>query len=346
MSQSSEADRLAALLDARGTKGVRAVNPVKSSTRQSKREAGQGAAQAEQVADLDAELGQGGDLASESLRAQHGAANWQGELRSPDGRVGVQLASGKQVFEERLSLDELRAFAESVTVFKDDTLWIINKPAGLLSVPGRVLKDSLLRRLEAVDDRVKLVHRLDMETSGIMVFGLSAAAQTHVSKQFIERTTEKRYEALLSGHLDSPLGALLPIDIPVRYDPPNKPRHITDTEFKKQALTNLWLIAHETLSFEPNVANSSDYAAKSLEQSDLTPTSIKVSRVTLEPVTGRSHQLRVHALYIGHAMIGDPIYATGAAREAVPNLALFSKSLTLMHPKTGEVVSFSAPVPF
>ena len=346
MSQSSEADRLAALLDARGTKGVRAVNPVKSSDRKPKREAGQGAAQAEQVADLDAKLGQGGDLTAESLRAQHGAANWQGELRSPDGRVGVQLASGKQVFDEHLSSHELSEFAKSVTVFKDDTLWIINKPAGLLSVPGRVLKDSLLRRLEAVDDRVKLVHRLDMDTSGIMVFGLSASAQTHVSKQFIERTTQKRYEALLGGHIDLDIGAQLQIDIPVRYDPPNKPRHITDPEFKKQALTNLWLIAHETLSFESNVATSSDNTAKSLEQSDLTTTSISVSRVTLEPVTGRSHQLRVHALHIGHAMIGDPIYATGAAREAVPNLALFSKSLTLMHPKTGEVVSFTAPVPF
>ncbi len=346
MSQSSEADRLAALLDARGTKGVRAVKPPKSSTRKSKREAEQRADQAEPVTDLDAELGQAGNLAAESLREQHGAANWQTELRSPDGRVGVQLASGKQVFEERLSTDELRDFAERITVFKDDTLWIANKPAGLLSVPGRVLKDSLLNRLYAVDDRVKLVHRLDMDTSGIMVFALSAAAQTHVSKQFIERTTEKRYEALLGGHLELEIGAQQQIDIPVRYDPPNKPRHITDPEFKKQALTNLWLIAHENLSLDSNITASSDSALKILEQSDPTPTSIPVSRVTLEPVTGRSHQLRVHALHVGHAMVGDPIYAAGEFRSALPNLALFSKSLTLTHPLSGEELSFSAPVPF
>ena len=339
--KSTEADRLAALLDARGTKGLKRR---KTSEQTAKVEIGGQSSQAVTQGGLEAELEQGRHLPAESLRAQHGAASWQDELRSPDGRVGVQLASGKQVFEERLSQDQLRDFTDRITVFKDDTLWIVNKPAGLLSVPGRVLKDSLLNRLEAVDDRVKLIHRLDMDTSGIMVFALGAAAQTHVSKQFIERTTDKRYEALLSGHLELTAGEIRQIDIPVRYDPPNKPRHITDTEFKKQALTNLWLIRHEVLSIKSYI-NGPDTRAAEGAVAERTPSSIKVSRVTLEPVTGRSHQLRVHALHLGHAMVGDPIYAVGAARKALEHLALFSKSLTLEHPRSGEQVSFTAPVP-
>lgn len=240
----------------------------------------------------------------------------------------MQIDHTKPTSSDQLSQAEIDAFAEEVTVYKDDHIWIVNKPAGLLSVPGRILKDSLLNRLERADENVKLVHRLDMDTSGLLVFGVGKAAQTHVSKQFIARTTDKIYESLVFGTLTGDADKKGTVDVPLRYEPDMKPRHIVDMNWKKHALTEYEVLHHELIQGKP------------------------VTRVKLKPITGRSHQLRVHMEHIGHVMVGDPIYAKdldGNATEALellPRLALHAKSLTIEHPNTGEQVTFDTDVPF
>lgn len=239
----------------------------------------------------------------------------------------MNINDGRPLDASELSQNDIQTFAKSVTVYKDDHVWLVDKPAGLLSVPGKMLKDSLLSRLERADARVKLIHRLDMDTSGLMVFAIGKPAQTHISKQFIARTTDKVYEALVFGTLTG-VGE---VDAPVRYDPPNKPRHIVDMNHNKHALTQFEALHHELRAGKP------------------------ITRVALYPVTGRSHQLRVHMLHVGHVMLGDPIYAKdwqpaggamGVAFSLCPRLALHAKALTFTHPHTGKTVSFEAKVPF
>ncbi|MBS9780192.1 MAG: RluA family pseudouridine synthase [Moraxellaceae bacterium] len=212
-------------------------------------------------------------------------------------------------------------FIQSITVFEDDDILVVDKPAGLLSVDGRVLKVSLLNRLERVKPSIKLIHRLDMDTSGVMIFAKSSEAQTHISKQFIERLPQKEYQAVVFGKL-AEVGAKGIIDVPVRYEPTTKPRHIVDMNWKKHALTKYEVLSHEICQGE------------------------QVTRVKLLPVTGRSHQLRVHMLHLGHVMIGDPIYATGKALELSPRLNLHAHKLRLKHPTDGSWREWQTDVPF
>lgn len=212
-------------------------------------------------------------------------------------------------------------FAKSVTVYEDEDIWIVDKPAGLLSVEGKTLKVSLLSRLKRVNPEVKLIHRLDMDTSGIIIFGKNKAAQSHISKQFIDRLPQKQYQALVMGTLalEHEKGE---INIPVRYEPSLKPRHITDPEWKKHALTKYEVLHHELRQGQP------------------------VTRVALYPVTGRSHQLRVHMTHIGHVIIGDPIYAEDVALSLAPRLCLHAHSLRLKHPVMNGWMEWQSPVPF
>lgn len=212
-------------------------------------------------------------------------------------------------------------FAQSITVFEDDDIWIVDKPAGLLSVDGKELKVSLLSRLERANPEVKLIHRLDMDTSGIMIFGKNKAAQSHISKQFIDRLPQKQYQAVVMGTLAA-TEKKGRIDIPVRYEPSLKPRHITDPSWSKQALTHYDVLHHELR------------AGKA------------VTRVALYPVTGRSHQLRVHMTHIGHVIIGDPIYAEGTPLTLAPRLCLHAHSLRLKHPVLNGWMEWQSPVPF
>ncbi len=214
-----------------------------------------------------------------------------------------------------------RDFAEQVTVYEDDDIWLVDKPAGLLSVDGKTLKVSLLARLERVNPQVKLIHRLDMDTSGLLIFAKNAAAQTHISKQFIERLPQKRYQARVFGEWES-IGARGKISIPVRYEPTTKPRHVVDLDWHKNALTK-----YEILGFE-------DCAGQT------------VTRVVLQPVTGRSHQLRVHMVHAGHVIIGDPIYAEDAALTIAPRLNLHAQQLRLKHPVLGAWMDWQSPCPF
>ncbi|MFC0821006.1 RluA family pseudouridine synthase [Moraxella marmotae] len=217
-------------------------------------------------------------------------------------------------------------FIQSITVYEDDDIWVLDKPAGLLSVDGRLLKVSLQSRLLRVNPAVRLIHRLDMDTSGLIIFAKSAEAQTHISKQFIDRIPQKEYQAVVMGSLidDDKQGI---IDVPVRYEPSTKPRHIVDMNWSKRALTHYQVLHHELRCDKSGKAHP-------------------VTRVALKPITGRSHQLRVHMTHIGHVMIGDPIYAEGVAAELSHRLNLHAHKLRLKHPKHGVWLDWESPVPF
>lgn len=198
----------------------------------------------------------------------------------------------------------------------DHAIIIVDKPEGLLSVPGRGehLADCLLTRVQAAFPEALLVHRLDRDTSGVMVFAASPSAQRHLGLQFERRHTKKVYIARVWGHVAERTGT---VDLPLIVDWPNRPLQMVDHERGKPALTD-W-----------RVARYEDHA----------------TRMRLFPKTGRSHQLRVHMREIGHPIIGDPFYASGEAREA-PRMMLHAESLRLRHPDGGKAVTFSSPCPF
>ncbi|MEL7105854.1 MAG: pseudouridine synthase [Pseudomonadota bacterium] len=198
----------------------------------------------------------------------------------------------------------------------DHEIVVLNKPSGLLSVPGKgpELADCLLSRLQAVYPDALLVHRLDRDTSGVMVFALTAHAQRHLGLQFEKRQVRKTYVARVAGEMTDPKGE---VDLPLAVDWPNRPKQHVDHENGRAAQTE-WKVLKR--------GNGE-------------------TRVRLFPKTGRSHQLRVHMLALGHPVLGDPFYATGAARDH-PRLMLHSENLRLRHPDGGKGLSFRAPAPF
>lgn len=239
--------------------------------------------------------------------------------------------------EQTYPLAFFQDFAKTITVYEDDDIWVIDKPAGLLSVNGKTLKVSLLARLEKVNPSVKLIHRLDMDTSGLLIFAKNAVAQTHISKQFIERLPQKLYQARVFGQWQQ-AGATGKISAPVRYEPTLKPRHIIDPDWPKQALTHYEVLAHEYLNTQSIDAHSGSTRADQPPQ--------MVTRVALKPITGRSHQLRVHMVHMGHVIIGDPIYAEGSALTIAPRLNLHAQQLRLKHPVLEAWMDWESPTPF
>lgn len=198
---------------------------------------------------------------------------------------------------------------------RDAHLLVVDKPAGLLTVPGKGpdKADCLIARLRADHPGIRLVHRLDTDTSGVIVFALTPAAQAHLGRQFEHRRTGKTYVARLWGRLAPDEGL---VDLPIGVDWPNRPRqHVTETG--RPAQTGWRVLA------------SSDAE----------------TRVALTPLTGRSHQLRVHMAALGHPILGDPLYADGLAR-AFPRLMLHATELTLLHPDGGARVAFRSEPPF
>ena len=198
----------------------------------------------------------------------------------------------------------------------DHELLVVNKPAGLLSVPGKGphLADCLLSRVQAAFPTALLVHRLDRDTSGVMVFALTPHAQRHLGLQFEKRQVKKTYLARLWAHLEPRSGT---VDLPLIVDWPNRPRQMVCHDTGKPAQTEWKVLRHEG----------------------------NETRVRFFPRTGRSHQLRVHALALGHPILGDPFYATGAARDHA-RLMLHSEELRLRHPDGGRGMRFRAPAPF
>ena len=201
-------------------------------------------------------------------------------------------------------------------LYEDREILVVDKPAGLLSVPGKLegREDCLVSRLQAAYWDALLVHRLDLDTSGVMVFGLTPHAQRNLSKQFEERRTKKVYVARLAGRLEPRTGT---VDLPLIVDWPNRPRQKVDQDQGRPAQTD-W---------------------RAIRASD------DETRVRLMPLTGRSQQLRVHMAEMGHPILGDPLYASGAAAD-FPRLMLHAESLRFKHPETGVSMNFSAPAPF
>lgn len=203
-----------------------------------------------------------------------------------------------------------------VILHEDAHVLLLDKPAGLLSVPGKGpdLADCLLTRVQAAFPDALLVHRLDRDTSGVMIFALTPYAQRHLGLQFEKRMTRKTYVARVWGVPQDKTGE---IDLPLIVDWPNRPRQKVCHETGKPAQT-----AWRVLKDEGDTA-----------------------RVRLSPRTGRSHQLRVHMLSLGHPILGDPFYATGPARD-FPRLMLHSEELRFKHPEGGISTKARAKPPF
>ena len=201
-------------------------------------------------------------------------------------------------------------------VHADQHLLVLNKPAGLLSVPGKGahLADCLITRAQRVYPAALLVHRLDRDTSGLIVYALTKAAQRFLSLEFEERRVKKVYMARLWGLLEPKTGT---VDLPLTVDWPNRPLQHVNHETGRPAQTDWRVVRHED----------------------------GTTRVRLMPKTGRSHQLRVHMLALGHPILGDPFYATGPARD-FPRLMLHAESLKINHPDGGRGLTFSVPAPF
>lgn len=202
-------------------------------------------------------------------------------------------------------------------IFHDHQVVLVNKPAGLLSVPGKgdQLSDCMITRLQRIFPDALLVHRLDLDTSGVMVFALTRHAQRFLSMEFEQRRTKKVYVARLWGHLHPKEGL---VDLPLGVDWPNRPRQHVDHEAGRPARTGWRVVRHDPDG---------------------------TTRVRLFPVTGRSHQLRVHMQSLGNPILGDPLYAEGAAR-AFPRLMLHAESLRFRHPDGGITATHSARCPF
>ena len=205
-------------------------------------------------------------------------------------------------------------------IHRDDDFMIIHKPAGLLTVPGKTedLQDCLINRLVKIEPKTLLIHRLDRDTSGILVFALSREGQKSIARQFQERQTDKTYIAIVAGTLTGE-GT---IDVPVIYDPSRPPLHIAEPKHDKPALTHWQAVEQFEIDGQP------------------------VTRVKLTPITGRSHQLRVHMQYLGHPIIGDTLYATEVQQALSPRLCLHAAHLSFSHPKTAEKVEFYCPAAF
>lgn len=204
-------------------------------------------------------------------------------------------------------------------LYNDNGLLVVCKPAGLLSQPGRRPEkwDSVITRLKPAYPDAVVVHRLDEPTSGLMMLALGQAMSSGLSKAFRERLVHKRYEAIVDGLIKDDQGS---IDFPLIADWPNRPRQKIDFETGKPSLTHFQVL-------ERNVVEN-------------------WTRVDLEPFTGRSHQLRMHLMAVGHAILGDPLYASPVILARAPRMYLHARHLSFAHPITGDTMVFDSAVPF
>lgn len=199
----------------------------------------------------------------------------------------------------------------------DEHVLVAAKPPGLLSVPGRgeAKADCLEARLQDMFPGTRAVHRLDMETSGLMVLARTREAHRQLSADFASRRVAKTYLARVAGRVEAMQGE---IDLPIIADWPNRPRQKVDHVAGKPSLTRF-----ERLSASPDE-----------------------TRLKLVPVTGRTHQLRVHLAAIGHPILGDSLYAPPPVRQVAARLMLHAWSLAFIHPAKGTALAFTEPAPF
>jgi tRNA pseudouridine32 synthase/23S rRNA pseudouridine746 synthase len=204
---------------------------------------------------------------------------------------------------------------ETILHYLDDSLLVAEKPAGLLSVPGRLPEnqDCLVSRLQVLYPDALTVHRLDQVTSGLMLYARGKVMQAALSAQFEKRVVSKRYEAVAQGVIEGDAGE---VALPLICDWPNRPRQMVDFERGKPALTR-WRVLDRDLQLQR-------------------------TRVELEPVTGRSHQLRLHMASLGHPIVGDVMYGAQPAER----VQLHACRLQFVHPVSGQVVEFVSKSPF
>lgn len=207
-------------------------------------------------------------------------------------------------------------------VYQDNDIVVLNKPSGLLTVPGRLAEhqDCLQNRVLKVLPTATIVHRLDMATSGIILMALNKPAHVAISRQFEKRLTQKCYIARVFGKVEKATGS---VEQPLICDWPNRPKQKIDHENGKAALTH-----YKVLSYRENIDNQT------------------TTLVELTPVTGRSHQLRVHMLSLGHPILGDRLYAHEQALTISNRLQLHAKMLQISHPVSEQTLTFSKACPF
>jgi tRNA pseudouridine32 synthase/23S rRNA pseudouridine746 synthase len=203
----------------------------------------------------------------------------------------------------------------------DDDLLVLDKPAGLLAVPGRSVdeQDCLSACVTALWPDARVVHRLDMATSGLMLMARGARAHRTLSMAFEQRRVDKRYVAVVHGEVAGDSGT---IDAPIAVDWPRRPRQHVDTALGRPSLTH-WQVIERLPTGAGGAAGT---------------------RLELRPITGRAHQLRVHLLHIGHPIVGDRLY--GPEPTGAPRLLLHAAGLAFDHPGSGERMQFDSPVPF
>ena len=202
-------------------------------------------------------------------------------------------------------------------IHQDAALLVLDKPSGLLSVPGKAEahRDCLELRVREAFPEALLVHRLDMDTSGVMIFARTRAAQRHLGLQFERRKVAKTYLARVDGVLAQDSGT---VELPLIVDWPNRPQQIVDHTRGKPARTDWQVLARE----------------------------VAATRVALRPLTGRSHQLRVHMQALGHPILGDRFYGDARVRAAADRLQLHAEMLEIHHPDDGARIRFEAAAPF
>lgn len=205
---------------------------------------------------------------------------------------------------------------EPSIVFVDDALIVIVKPAGLLAVPGRHEPDCAWARVAARFADAQIVHRLDQATSGLMLLARGTGAQRALSMAFAAQRVDKHYEAIVHGLLAHDDGV---IETALAADWPRRPRQKVDTRSGKPSRTAWQVLQRDAATLR--------------------------TRVALQPLTGRTHQLRVHMASIAHPIVGDRLYG-GRDDTQMPRLLLHASRITLMHPVLGERMSFDAPAPF
>ncbi len=221
-------------------------------------------------------------------------------------------------------------------LYIDDSIVVLNKPAWLLSVPGKGpdKQDCLASRVQALYPRAENVHRLDCATSGVIVMALTRSALRELNRQFHDREVSKTYTAVAMGKPKTSSGTAT---FPLIADWPNRPKQKVDHERGKQAITH-WQIIEPTET------------TKSTELTELTELTtsngVSTTRFLLNPITGRSHQLRVHLLTLGHPILGDRLYAPSNVVALSERLLLHATRLVLTHPVSGESMQFDCPCPF
>lgn len=204
-------------------------------------------------------------------------------------------------------------------IYEDDSILVLNKPSGLVSVPGRTpdLSDCLSGRVQRTYPDASIVHRLDMDTSGILIMARSKHSQKILGRMFMNRSIKKIYTAIVHGIVEQDAGK---IDLPIGPDWPNRPRQKIDHDTGKPALTHYRKI-------HVNRKNNT-------------------TRMELEPVTGRTHQIRIHLQKLGHPVLGDRLYADTEVRSMSARLLLHARSLCLVHPVTQIEMHFECQAPF